>query len=135
MIVRILSLAITKTIKEPSTSPLDGKGNYIDTSILSKGQKEKFNYSLSYKMANLLHISRTKDYLVFMGSKVCGARSHDKVLGKDLIDDFVKNIGSQKIKLLITDRAFLDAKMISDFKNRYGIDVFSAPKKEHASLD
>ena len=87
-------------------------------------------------MVNLLHLSRDKDYFTFFGTKIAGGRSHDKALGKELVDNFVEKVGKGKIKILILDRGFLDGKMITTFKNRYGIDILIPLKKNmHAYLD
>jgi len=73
-------------------------------------------------MVNLLHISKDKNYFIFLGTKIVGGRAHDKVLGKELVDNFVNEVGKNKIKILIMDRGFLDGAMIAYFKNEYGID-------------
>jgi hypothetical protein len=59
-------------------------------------------------MVNLPHISKDSNYFVFMGTKITEGREHDKNLGKELVDNFVKNAGEGKIKLLIADRGFLE---------------------------
>ena len=87
-------------------------------------------------MVNLLHLSKDKNYFIFLGTKVVGGRAHDKVLGKELVDNFVAEVGKDKIKLLIMDRGFLDGTMISDFKNNYSIDSLIPLKKNmNAYLD
>jgi len=80
-------------------------------------------------MLNLLHISKDKDYFVFCANRIVGSKSHDKPVGEALIDEYVKNVGKGKVKLLILDRAFLDAAMISRFKADYGIDTLIPLKK------
>ena len=116
--------------------PLDSNHRYVDVSKLPEEQAKKFKYSLCYKMVNLLHLSRDKNYFTFMGTKIAGGRVHDKILGKKLVDDFVKKVGKGKIKLLIADRGFLDGEMIATFKNNYGIDILIPLKKNmSAHLD
>jgi len=85
--------------------------------------------TLCYKMVNLLHISRDKDYFIFCANRIAGSKSHDKPVGEALVDEYVKNVGKGKIKLLIMDRAFLSAAMISRFKTCYGIDTLIPLKK------
>jgi len=116
--------------------PLDKHNSYVDTSKLNEAQAKNFKYSLCYKMINLLHISKEKDYFVFMGTKIVGGRAHDKNLGRELVDNFVGQVGKDKIKLLVMDRGFLDGTMISDFKNNYLIDSLIPLKKNmDACLD
>ena len=109
--------------------PLDGDKNYVNVDKLTQEERKKFKYILCYKMVNLLHISKDKDYFVFLGTKVAGGRTHDKPMGQKIVDDFVANMGKGKIKSLIADRGFLDGPMISCFKNKYGIDMLIPLKK------
>ena len=109
--------------------PLDSDKNYVNVDKLTKEEKDKFKYTLCYKMVNLLHISEAKDYFIFLGTKVAGGRAHDKPMGEKLVDDFVANMGKGKIKTLIADRGFLDGEMISCFKDKYGIDMLIPLKK------
>jgi hypothetical protein len=88
-----------------------------------------FKSTLCYKMVNLLHIPKEADYFVFAANRVVGGKAHDKPVGEALVDEYVKNVGKGKIKLLILDRAFLDAAMISRFKAIYGIDTLMPLKK------
>ncbi len=83
-------------------------------------------------MVNLLHLSKGKDYFIFFGPQISGGATHDKVLGKALVDNFVVKIGKGKIKTLIADRGFLDKDLITDFKAKYGID-FLIPLKKNMS--
>ncbi|MCE5328788.1 transposase [bacterium] len=77
----------------------------------------------------MLHLSKDKNYFIFMGTKVVGGKAHDKELGRQLVDNFVAEAGKNKIKILIMDRAFLDGTMIDYFKNEYGIDTLIPLKK------
>ena len=106
--------------------PLDADKNYIDT---GKTPPYGVKPTLCYKMVNLLHISRDKDYFIFCANRIVGGKSHDKPVGEALVDEYVNNVGKGKIKLLIMDRAFLSAAMISRFKAGYGIDTIIPLKK------
>ena len=87
-------------------------------------------------MVNLLHLSKDRDYFIFLGTKVVGGNAHDKALGRQLVDNFVAEVGKNKIKILIMDRGFLDGVMIAYFKNEYGIDTLIPLKKNmNAYLD
>lgn len=109
--------------------PLDSDKNYVNVDKLTKEERKKFKYTLCYKMVNLLHISKAKDYFIFLGTKVEGGRASDKSMGEKLVDGFVANMGKTKIKTLIADRAFLDGETISTFKTKYGIDMLIPLKK------
>jgi hypothetical protein len=116
--------------------PLDKAKNYVDVEKLTKNEKQKFKYTLCYKMINLLHISKERNYFVFLGTQITGGRSHDKPMGEAMVADFARSIGKGKIKKLIVDRAFLDGAMISTFKVKYGIDTLIPLKKNmDAHLD
>ena len=88
--------------------PLDKHHRYVDVKKLGTEEAKKFKYTLAYKMVNLLHLSAGKDYFTFFGTEISGVATHDKVLGKALVDNFVAKIGKGKIKTLIADRGFLD---------------------------
>jgi len=116
--------------------PLDSDKNYVNVDKLTQEERKKFKYTLCYKMVNLLHISKAKDYFIFLGTKVAGGRTHDKPMGQKIVDDFMASMGKRKIKSLIADRGFLDGQMISCFKNKYGIDMLIPLKKNmDACLD
>ena len=87
-------------------------------------------------MVNLLHLSKDKNYFIFLGTKIVGGKAHDKELGRQLVDNFVGQVGKNKIKILIMDKGFLDGAMITDFKNNYAIDTLIPLKKNmNAYLD
>lgn len=121
----ILTLPDNINYENAQYLPLDAGKNYVDTD-----KKPLYGPpTLCYKMVNLLHISKDKDYFIFCANKVVGGKSHDKPVGEAIVDEYVKNVGKQKIKLLIMDRAFLSASMISRFKTDYGIDTLMPLKK------
>ena len=122
-------VADNKNYENAEYVPLDSHHRYVDVSKLEPEEAKKFKYTLCYKMVNLLHLSSSKDYFTFFGTKVSGGKTHDKVLGRELIDNFVANVGKGKIKTLIVDRAFLDKDMITCFKKRYSIDCLIPLKK------
>jgi len=113
--------------------PLDRNHKFVDIGKLPQEEAKKFKSSLCYKMVNLMHLSRDKNYFTFLGTKISGGKVHDKVLGKEMVEDFVSEVGKGKIKLLILDRGFLDGRMIADFKNDYGIDTLIPLKKNMAA--
>lgn len=122
----LLSLPDNINYENAQYLPLDADKNYVDT---SKTPPYGVKPTLCYKMVNLLHISKDKDYFIFCANSIVGGKSHDKPVGEALVDEYVKNVGKGKIKLLIMDRAFLSAAMISRFKAEYGIDTLMPLKK------
>lgn len=132
----IITLPDNKNYENSQYLPLDADKNYVDTAQLSKEESVKFKLTLCYKMINLLHISKEKDYFVFAANRLAAAKKNDKILGEALVDEFIKSVGKTKIKTLICDRAFLDGQMISRFKRDYSIDMLIPLKKNmDAGLD
>ena len=127
-----LAVADNKNYEGAQYVPLDRYHRYVDVKKLSPEEAKKFKYTLCYKMVNLLHLSKNKDYFTFFGTQISGGATHDLVLGRPLVDNLVANVGKGKIKTLIADRGFLDKDMITDFKKRYGID-FLIPLKKNMS--
>ena len=125
----IIPLPDNSNYEKAEYLPLDKHKNYVDVGRLPENEAKKFKYTLCYKMVNLLHISKEKDYFVFLGTRITGGKSHDRPVGGKLVDDFVASVGKGKIKKLILDRAFLDGDMISTFKVKYGIDTLIPLKK------
>lgn len=125
----IIDLPDNNNYEDAQYLPLDGNKNHVDISKIPQYEAKSFRPTLCYKMVNLLHISKEKDYFVFAANKVVGGKSHDKPVGEALVDEYVASVGKGKIKLLICDRAFLDAAMISKFKEDYGIDTLMPLKK------
>jgi hypothetical protein len=126
-------VADNKNYENAEYVPLDKHHRYVDVAKLKPEEAKKFKYTLCYKMVNLLHLSAGKNYFTFFGTKIAGGKTHDKVLGRQLVDNFVAQVGKDKIKTLIIDRGFLDGEMIADFKNRYGIDCLIPLKKNMAA--
>ena len=122
----LLTLPDNQNYENAQYLPLDENKNYIDT---DKTPPYGVKPTLCYKMVNLLHISKDKDYFIFCANSIVGGKAHDKPVGEKLVDEYVANVGKDKIKLLIMDRAFLDAAMISRFKTDYGIDTLIPLKK------
>jgi len=85
-------VADNKNYEKAEYVPLDKHNRYVDTSKLSPAEAKNFKYSLCYKMVNLLHLSKDKNYFIFMGTKITGGRIHDKVLGKEIVDNFVSEV-------------------------------------------
>ena len=132
----IITLPDNRNYQNAQYLPLDRDKNYVEVDKMPLNEAKKFKSTLCYKMVNLLHISRDKDYFVFMANRITGGKVHEKPVGEDLVDEFVKNVGKGKIKTLICDRAFLDGEMISKFKSCYGIDTLIPLKKNmDAALD
>lgn len=114
--------------------PLDRHHRYVDVKKLSQEEAKKFKYSLCYKMVNLLHLPKNKDYFTFFGTQISGGATHDKVLGKALVDNFVTKIGKGKIKTLIAEAGFLDKDLITDFKKRYGTCLFNSTEEKYECI-
>lgn len=132
----VIILPDNKNYENAQYLPLDSHKNYVNVEEIPLNEAKKFKSTLCYKMVNLLHISRDKDYFVFMANNILGGKSHDKPMGEKLVDDFVADVGKGKVKILIADRAFLDGQMISRFKLNYGIDTLIPLKKNmDAGLD
>lgn len=125
----IITLPDNNNYESAQYLPLDKDKNYVDAEKMPPYEAERFKSTLCYKMVNLLHISKDKNYFVFAANRIVGAKSHDKPVGEALVDEYVKNVGKGKVKLLILDRAFLDAAMISKFKTEYSIDTLIPLKK------
>jgi len=92
----IITLTDNRNYENSQYLPLDSDKNYVDVEKMPPNERGKFKSTLCYKMVNLLHISRDKDYFVFMANRVSGGKSHEKPTGESLVDDFVASVGKGK---------------------------------------
>ena len=63
-----------KNYENAEYAALDKHNRYVDVTKLGPNEAKNFKYSLCYKMVNLLHLSKDKDYFIFLGTKVVGKK-------------------------------------------------------------
>lgn len=102
---------------------VDEHGQRIDTSKMTKEQKRAVKYRPCYALSELMHVSKKEDYFVFAGYQWGGGSTDELVQGRPLVTDFVDTLGKGVMKLLITDRGYIDGKFISMVKLELDSDV------------
>ena len=120
--------------KEAQRMAVDEHGQRIDTSKMTKEQKKGVKYRSCYALSELMHLNKEKKYFTFAGYQWGGGLTDELVQGRPLVKDFVQSVGKGVMKLLITDRGYIDGKFISMVKLELGSDVLMPLRSNMNSL-
>ncbi|MBU4259274.1 MAG: transposase [Proteobacteria bacterium] len=120
--------------KKAERMAVDEHGQRIDTSKMTKEQKKGVKYRPCYALSELMHMSKEKEYFIFTGYQWGGGLTDELVQGRSLVKDFVETVGKGVMKLLITDRGYIDGTFVSTVKLELGADVLMPLRSNMNSL-
>jgi len=109
--------------------PVDEHGQLIDMSNMTEEQKKGVQYHPCYALSELMHIDKDAKSFIFAGYQWGPGNLDELVQGKPLVKDFVRAVGKGVMKLLITDRGYIDGKFIVMVKVELGSDVLMPLRK------
>jgi len=113
---------------------VDEHGQRIDTSNMTDDQKKVIRYRLCYALSELLHVGKEDKNFIFAGYKLSPGNKDDLVDGKILVNEFVDVVGKGVMKLLITDRGYIDGAFITTVKEDLGSDILMPLKSNMTAL-
>ncbi len=106
----------------------DEHNHPVEYEKLTPEERKKAHRERCYKLVSLLHLRG--GCFVYAAMKVVPGNDHECPVLYELVEQFVQQMGTGIIKLLILDRGFIDGKNISRCKAEWGIDVLIPIKKK-----
>jgi len=76
-----------------------------------------------YKLVSLIHINRRLDFFFTVAARVVPGRRHECPILYELIDEVVRAVGRDVIKVLIVDRGFIDGAQMGRLQQEYRIET------------
>ena len=106
----------------------DEHNHPLEYEQLTPQERKKAHRERCYKLVSLLHLRG--DCYVYAALAVVPGNAHECPLLYELVEQFVKQVGTGVIKRLILDRGFIDGKNITRCKQEWGIDVLLPMKRK-----
>jgi hypothetical protein len=76
-----------------------------------------------YKLVSLIHINRRLDFFFTVAARVVSGRRNECPLLYELVDEVVRAVGRDLIKVLIVDRGFIDGARMGRLQQDYRIEM------------
>ncbi len=105
----------------------DEHNHPVNYEKLTMSERKQAHRERCYKLVSLLHLRG--DAYVYAGLAVVAGNAHEDPVLYELVENFVRQVGSGVIKQLILDRGFIDGPRIRRCKQEWGIDVLLPVKK------
>jgi hypothetical protein len=105
----------------------DEHNHPVDYQTLSEAERQKAHRERCYKLVSLLHL-RGGAY-VYAALAVVAGNAHEGPVLYELVEQFVRRVGSGVLKKLILDRGFMDGPRMAYCKTVLGVDVLIPLKK------
>jgi len=76
-----------------------------------------------YKLVSLIHINRRLDFFFTVAARVVSGRRHECPILYELVEEVVRAVGRDVIKILILDRGFIDGAQMGRLQQDYRIET------------
>ena len=76
-----------------------------------------------YKLVSLIHVNRQLDFFLVVAARVVSGRRHECPILYELVDEVVRAVGRDVIKILILDRGFIDGVQMGRLWQDYRIET------------
>jgi hypothetical protein len=76
-----------------------------------------------YKLVSLIHVNRQLDFFFVVAARVVSGRRHECPILYELVDEVVRAVGRDVIKILILDRGFIDGAQMGRLQQDYRIET------------
>lgn len=106
----------------------DEHNHPVDYNKLSPQERQTAHRERCYKLVSLLHVRG--DCYVYAGLRLLPGNAHECPVLYEMVENFVRAVGSGIMKLLILDRGFIDGKNIGRCKQAWNIDVLIPMKRK-----
>jgi hypothetical protein len=84
---------------------------------------KRYQQHRCYKLVSLIHINRQLDFFLVVAGRVVSGRRHECPILYELVDEVVRAVGRDGIKVLILDRGFLDGAQMGRLQQDYRIET------------
>ncbi|RPJ01966.1 MAG: hypothetical protein EHM39_02530 [Chloroflexi bacterium] len=84
---------------------------------------QRYQQHRCYKLVSLIHINRQLDFFFIVAARVVSGRRHECPILYELVDEVVRAVGRDVIKVLILDRGFIDGAQMGRLQQDYRIET------------
>jgi hypothetical protein len=84
---------------------------------------KRYQQHRCYKLVSLIHINRQLDFFFTVAARVVPGRRHECPILYELVDEVVRAVGRDAIKVLILDRGFIDGVQMGRLQQDYRIET------------
>jgi hypothetical protein len=84
---------------------------------------QRYQQHRCYKLVSLIHINRQLDFFFVVAARVVSGRRHECPILYELVDEVVRAVGRDVIKVLILDRGFIDGAQMGRLQQDYRIET------------
>jgi len=84
---------------------------------------KRYQQHRCYKLVSLIHINRQLDFFFTVAARVVPGRQHECPILYELVDEVVRAVGRDVIKVLILDRGFIDGAQMGRLQQDYRIET------------
>lgn len=84
---------------------------------------KRYQQHRCYKLVSLIHINRQLDFFFTVAARVVSGRRHECPILYELVDEVVRAVGRDVIKVLIVDRGFIDGPQLGRLQQDYRIET------------
>ncbi len=84
---------------------------------------KRYQQHRCYKLVSLIHINRQLDFFFVVAARVVSGRRHECPILYALVDEVVRAVGRDVIKVLIVDRGFIDGAQMGRLQQDYRIET------------
>jgi hypothetical protein len=84
---------------------------------------KRYQQHRCYKLVSLIHINRRLDFFFTVAARVVPGRRHECPILYELVDELVRAVGRDVIKVLIVDRGLIDGAQMGRLQQDYHIET------------
>lgn len=84
---------------------------------------KRYQLHRCYKLVSLMHVNRQRDGFFVVAARVVSGRRHECPILYELVEEVVRAIDKDVIKVLIVDRGLIDGPRMGHLKQELGIDT------------
>jgi hypothetical protein len=84
---------------------------------------KRYQQHRCYKLVSLIHINRRLDFFFVVAARVVSGRRHECPILYELVDQVVRAVGREVLKVLILDRGFIDGAQMGRLWQDYRIET------------
>lgn len=84
---------------------------------------QRYQQHRCYKLVSLIHINRQLDFFFTVAARVVPGRRHECPILYELVDEVVRAVGRDVIKVLILDRGFIDGAQMGRLQQNHRIET------------
>lgn len=101
----------------------DEHNHPVEREKLTAKQLERTRLRRCYRMVNLVHTNRRRDYGLYLGARLGSGKLAESPQLAPMVSDLCQAVGRGRVKLVIHDRGFIDGGTVRTLKQELGVDT------------